>query len=203
MGLWDAITGRSRAPQPDLDALFAVPSAAIALETELGLRATGVGSVCFRAPGGAAYADTEADILALLRDDEHAPEVRTTHDTYGYTWLVIDGDPADGSADTEALCTGLHAVNTTLGDQGFATGLLCTVVVFADSALRRVGLVYLYKQGTFYPFAPARAEGSGEGHGPLDRDNLLELSVRDVLTGELPLEPDLTRWLGVYGAPGL
>jgi hypothetical protein len=194
MGLWDSITGRSRAPQPDLDALFAVPSAAIALETELGLRATGTGSVCFRAPGGAAYADTEAEIVALLRDDEHAPDVRTTHDTYGYTWLVIDGD----AADTEALCTGLHAVNTTLADQGFATGLLCTVVVFADSAQRRAGLVYLYKQGTFYPFAPARG-----AQDPLARDNLLELSVRDALTGELPLEQELTRWLGVYGAPGL
>ena len=76
----------------------------------------------------------------------------TTRDSYGYTWLVIDGDPAD----TDGLCTDLHAVNTTLADQGFATGLLCTVVVFADSAGRRVGLVYLYKQGTFYPFAPGR-----------------------------------------------
>ena len=66
VGLWDAITGRSRAPQPDLDALFAVPSAAIALETELGLRPTGTGSVCFRAPAGAAYADTQADVVALL-----------------------------------------------------------------------------------------------------------------------------------------
>ncbi len=202
MGLWDAITGRSRAPQPNLDALFAVPSAAIALETELGLHATGVGSVCFRAPGGAAYADTEAEILALLRDDERAPEVTTTTDSFGYTWLVIDGDPAAAPADTEALCTGLHAVNTTLADQGFATGLLCTVVVFGDSAQRRVGLVYLYKQGTFYPFAPVRGH-LGQGADPLAWDNLLELSVRDVLTGELPLEPDLTRWLGVYGAPGL
>ncbi len=138
MGLWDAITGRSRAPQPDLDALFAVPSAAIALETELGLRPTGTGSVCFRAPAGAAYADTQADVVALLGTADAAPEVTTSRDSYGYTWLVIEGDPAD----TDGLCTGLHAVNTTLADQGFATGLLCTVVVFADSAAapRRAGL---------------------------------------------------------------
>jgi hypothetical protein len=200
VGLWDAITGRSRAPQPDLDALFAVPSAAIALETELGLRPTGVGSVCFRAPAGAAYADTQADVVALLGTADAAPEVTTSRDSYGYTWLVIDGDPAD----TDGLCTGLHAVNTTLADQGFATGLLCTVVVFADSAQRRVGLVYLYKQSTFYPFAPARAASAGEPlPDPLARDNLLELSVRDVLTGELPLEQDMTRWLAVYAAPGL
>jgi hypothetical protein len=57
-----------------------------------------------------------------------------------------------------------------------------------------VGLVYLYKQGTFYPFAPAAAE---------QRDNLLELQVRDALAGELPIEPELRRWMALWDAPGL
>ena len=35
------------------------------------------------------------------------------------------------------------------------------------------------------------------------RDNLLELQVRDVLSQELPMEQDLTRWLAVWDAPGL
>jgi hypothetical protein len=95
------------------------------------------------------------------------------------------------------LCTGLHAVYTTLVEQGFGPGLLCSVVPFvaADSqGGRHVGLVYLYKQGTFYPFAPS---------GPQTRNNLLELQVRDTLTGELPMEQDLSRWLAIWGAPGL
>ena len=60
----------------------------------------------------------------------------------------------------------------------------------------RVGLVYLYKQATFYPFAPKPGAGR-------ERDNLLEIQVRDALTGELPMEQDLGRWLAVWGAPGL
>ena len=67
-----------------------------------------------------------------------------------------------------------------------AYGLLCTLVPFASPAGQRVGLTYLYKQGTFYPFAPT---------GEQQRDTLLELSVRDVLDQELPMEPDLQRWL--------
>ena len=35
------------------------------------------------------------------------------------------------------------------------------------------------------------------------RDNVLELRVRDLLTGELPLEADTSRWFAVWGAPGL
>lgn len=194
MGLWESLTGRSRAPAPRLDALFAVPSAAITLETSLGLRPTGTGSVCFRAPDTAAYDQVQADVLALLAADADAPAVEVSRDSYGFTWLVVTGDPAD----TADLCTDLHAVNTTLADHGFDHGLLCTVVPFADSGDRRVGLVYLYKQGTFYPFAPAAG-----GSDPPARDNLLEISVRDALTAELPVERDLQRWLAVWGAPGL
>ena len=191
MGLWESLTGRTRAKAPDLDNLFLVPSAAITLETGLGLRPTGTGSVCYRAPVGAAYDQVQADVLALLGSDS-TPDVEVSRDSFGFTWLVVTGDPAD----TGGLCTDLHAVNSTLAEQGFDGGLLCTLVPFADPGGRRLGLVYLYKQGTFYPFAPL--VGAGQR-----RDNLLEISVRDALAGELPMERDLQRWLAVWGAPGL
>ncbi|MGZ4487134.1 MAG: PspA-associated protein PspAB, partial [Nocardioides sp.] len=55
MGLWETITGRSRPKTADLDALFLVPSAAVTLQTALGLRPTGAGAVCFRAASGPAF----------------------------------------------------------------------------------------------------------------------------------------------------
>lgn len=192
MGLWESLTGRSRAKAPNLDSLFMVPSAAITLESALGFKPLGSGSVCYRAPAGAAYAAVENDVLALLRSAPDAPEVTVSKDSFGFTWLVSSGDPLD----TGGLCTDLHAVNTTLAGEGFAGGLLCTMLPFADTAGRHVGLVYLYKQGTFYPFAPKPGEAQV-------RDNLLEMSVRDILTGELPMEADLQRWLAIWGAPGL
>ncbi len=95
MGFLDSILGRSRPKQADLDALFMVPSAAITLEASLGLRPTGQGAVCYRAAGGAAFAQTENEILSLLRDAPDAPGVTTSHDEFGYTWLVVDDDPDD------------------------------------------------------------------------------------------------------------
>ena len=191
MGLWSSLMGRSRPGPANLDSLFLVPSAAIALETTLGYRPTGDGSVCFRAASGAAFEQTQAEVVELLRGTGDSPEVRVSVDEFGYSWIEVDREPG---ADVEGLCTGLHAVNTTLEAQGFGSGLLCTVVGFEGPGERHLGLVYLYKQGTFYPFAPT---------GELRRDNLLEVQVRDALTGELPVEQDLSRWLAVWGAPGL
>ncbi|KQZ69810.1 PspA-associated protein PspAB [Nocardioides sp. Root151] len=198
MGLWNSILGRSKTTKAQLDALFMVPSAAITLQTAAGLTPTGSGSVCFRGATGAAFAQTQADIVALLNDNPDAPDVEVTQDSFGFTWLVAQRDPQD----TAGLCTDLHAVNTILEEQGFGSGLLCSLIAFADASGRRAGLVYLYKQGTFYPFAPEPGSG-GDGSGQQRRDNLLEIQIRDQLAAELPMEKDLQRWLAVWGAPGL
>jgi hypothetical protein len=190
VGFWDAVTGRSRIKKNNLDSLFAIPSAAITLQTAAGLDPTGTGSVCFRSAAGAAFAQTRDEIVELIKADPQAPEVEVADDGFGFTWLVVRRSPDD----VTGLCTDLHAVNTSLEIQGFASGLLCSVIPFADVSGRRVGLVYLYKQGTFYAFAPT---------GEQQRDNLLEISVRDQLAGELPMETDLSRWFALWGAPGL
>nr|WP_228500941.1 hypothetical protein [Nocardioides agariphilus] len=174
--------------------MFAVPAAAITLQTAAGLNPTGTGSVCFRSAAGAAFAQTRDEAVQLIKagtpDGMQAPEVEVSDDGFGFTWLVVHRSPDD----VAGLCTDLHAVNTSLEMQGFASGLLCSVIPFADVSGRHVGLVYLYKQGTFYAFAPT---------GDQKRDNLLEISVRDQLAGELPMETDLSRWFALWGAPGL
>lgn len=197
MGLWDVITGRTRPKAPQLDSLFLVPSAAITLETTLGLRPTGTGSVCYRAATGNAFAQVQADVVELLNADPDEPDVELSQDEFGFTWLVVHDDPDDAEGIGD-LCTDLHAVNTSLEDQGFGPGLLCSLIPFVGADGRRIGLVYLYKQGTFYAFAPNPGT-----KGEKARDNLLEIQLRDTLAGELPMEQDLGRWLAVWGAPGL
>ncbi|KQW53428.1 hypothetical protein ASC77_03860 [Nocardioides sp. Root1257] len=195
MGFWDVIAGRSKPKAPQLDSLFLVPSAAITLETTLGLRPTGAGSVCYRAASGNAFAQVQADVVELLNADPDEPDVGLSQDEFGFTWLVVHDDPDDAEGIGD-LCTDLHAVNTSLEDHGFGPGLLCSLIPFVGADGRRVGLVYLYKQGTFYAFAPVPGAEK-------QRDNLLEIQLRDTLAGELPMEQDLGRWLAVWGAPGL
>ena len=198
MGLFDSILGRSKPARPDLDQLFGLPSAGVTLEAALGVRSTGTGSVAFRAPEGRAFAEVQAEVLALL-DAGQGPKVEITVDSYGYTWLVCRTDPPDLSS----LVTDVHAVNTTLQDSGFGPTLLCSLASFTDGT-RTFGLVYLYKRGTFYPFVPAVGTGTTlHGNTAQQRDNLYELQLRDLLADDLKLEPDLTRWFAVWGAPGL
>lgn len=189
MGLFDSILGRSKPPAADLDALFAVPQAALTLEAGGGFTPTGSGSVCYRANEGVAFGTTQSDVVELLDADDD-PDVVRSEDSYGFTWLLCQQQPDDVSA----LVTDLHAINTSLQDNGFGSSLLCSLVNFTDAEQRPLAIVYLYKRGTFYPFAP---------RGPQKRDNGIELQVRGLIGDDVPLEKDLQRWLGVWGAPGL
>jgi len=186
------LMGRSTPPPAGLDALFALPGAALTLESAMGLRPTGLGSVAFRAAEGGASTGAVTEIEALLGADG-APSTERSVDSFGYTWLLLRRDPAELDA-MAGLVTDLHAINSTLVDNGFGPSLLCSLVAFADDAGRRLGLVYLYKRGTFYPFVPLDGE---------KRDNALELQVRGVVGEDVPVEPDLTKWLAIWGAPGL
>ena len=86
---------------------------------------------------------------------EGAPKVTTSVDEFGFTWLSVDHESLDpANPDITGLVTDLHAVNTTLEMNGFGPGLLCSLIAFEGADGRSVGLIYLYKQGTFYPFVP-------------------------------------------------
>lgn len=191
MGLLDVLLGRTKPALPNLDALFALPSAAITLQAAADFRPTGTGSVCFREAEGRAFSDIETEVRELLSlGGGKGPSVALSRDSYGYTWLVCTHDPDD----MEGLVTDLHAVNSSLEGGGFGPQLLCTIAGFTDDRNRKLGLVYLYKRGTFYPFAPLPGER---------RDNALEIQVKGALGDDLKIESDLTRWFPVWGAPGL
>jgi hypothetical protein len=194
MGFLDTLFGRTKPVQPKLDDLFALPSAAITLQAASGFTPTGSGSVCFRGVEGKTFSDIQDEVRDLLNMDSAKTggglPVEVSKDTYGFTWLVS----SRMSDELDALVTDLHAVNSALVDNGFGPQLLCTLVAFRDSAERRLALVYLYKRGTFYPFAPL----SGER-----RDNALELQTKGVLGDDLKIEQDLAKWFPVWGAPGL
>ncbi|MCB5912071.1 PspA-associated protein PspAB [Streptomyces pinistramenti] len=187
MGFLDALLGRSKPVRPDLDRLFALPSAAVTLQAAAGFTPTGLGSVCFASVEGAEFARIQDEVQALL-----GTPVEFSQDAYGYTWMQARHAPEDAAG----LVNDLHAVNSALEGAGFGPQLLCSLMGFRNERGQRLALVYLYKRGTFYPFAP-------KGDGGQKRDNPLELQLRAMLADDLTVEEDLGRWFPVWGAPGL
>ncbi len=158
------------------------------LEAEGGLKPSGRAGVAFKPASGADFEALQRELQELLRmsTKEFDSELTMAEDSYGYRWTVLV-DP-----DIDDLVTNVHMLNTTLEERGYGPQLLCSVFRFDADGGRHLDLVYLYKRGTFYPFAP---------RGEEQRDNELELRVRGAISSELPIEGDLSRWFPLWGAP--
>jgi hypothetical protein len=85
----------------------------------------------------------------------------------------------------------VHTVASELEAKGFGGQLLAAAFKFAGGK-NPVYWIYGFKTGTFWPFVPTGAK---------DRDNAEELELKAKLEPELPVEPDLSRWLALFDAP--
>jgi hypothetical protein len=188
LGLADVMFGRKKLRGPNLDKLFALTTAQLTLETELGLKPAGVAAVVFKplSAGEFARAEQEIDELLMVTAQSSGSLVRRRSDKLGFEWLVIR------DRDFDDLVTSVHLVSSELESRGFGGQLLAALFAFEGGA-KPVNLIYGYKRGAFWPFVP-----TGKGQ---ERDNAEEIRLKNELEGELPIEPDLTRWLALFDAP--
>ncbi|MFQ5425689.1 MAG: hypothetical protein ACE5EV_01255 [Gaiellales bacterium] len=190
MGLRDILFGRKRLPKANIDHLFAIPGAGVTLETEHYLHPAGVAAVVFRPLSASQFEIAEEELHDLLQaiGADAGTEIERTTDEYGYVWLSMK------DSQLEDLVGAVHVVATELEAKGFGEQLLGATFAFKDDRRDElVQLIYGFKTGTFWPFVP-----TGEGQR---RDNPEELRLKSTLEADLPIEPDLSRWLGLFGAP--
>jgi hypothetical protein len=190
VGFFDVITGKRKLKQPvPTDRVFAMSTAAVTLQLELGLATAGKAGIVFQPLATADFEGIVRDMEDVVRStgEETGTTVSSEDDSFGYRWLVLS-DP-----DVEDLVVGINAVSTAIEAGGYGDRILCAVFAFRDERDRAVYWIYNYKRGAFYPFVP-----SG---GAQQRDNERELRLKAQIGTELPIEPELERWFPLWGIP--
>jgi hypothetical protein len=188
VGLRDVLFGKKKLAGPARERLFALTTAAVTLDTELGLRTAGDAGIVFKPLSAGDFVRAENDLQQLLDGvaGDSGSKLERREDSFGYTWIIVR-DP-----ELEDQVTTIHAVAQGLEEQGFGSQLLAAVFKF-EGGKYPVYWLYGYKRGAFWPFVP-----TGEDQ---KRDNAEELELKAKLEKELPVEQDLTRWFGVFDAP--
>jgi len=188
VGLADVLFGRKKLKEAQEERLFALSTARVTLDVELGLRPGGRAAVVFKALSSGDFVRVENELQELLdvaaRDT--GSRVSRKEDEFGFNWIVVQ-DP-----DLEDLVATVHLVGSELKARGFGPQLLASLFRF-DGYRHPVYFVYGYKRGAFWPFVPTGNDKT--------RDNAKELELKAKLEAELPIEQDLTRWLALFDAP--
>ena len=168
--------------------LLAIAKAQTTLESEFGLQPAGVAAVVFRPPPAAEYMRAENELEALLQAATlgSASRVRRRSDSYGFEWLVVEGREFDD------LVATTHRLSSELARRGFGSRLLAATFAFRGNE-QPVQLIYGFDRQAFWPFVPTGTEQ--------ERDNQEEMRLKTGLETVLPIEQDLTRWLGLFDAP--
>jgi hypothetical protein len=188
LGLTDVLFGRKRLKDAKTDPLYALSTARVTLEVELGLKSSGRAAVTFKPLSSGDFVRAENELQQLLEivAQESRSRVLRRTDEFGYEWLIVEDEHL------EDLVAAVHLVGSELQARGFGSQLLAAVFRF-DGDEKPVYLIYGYKRGAWWPFVP-----TGEGK---ERDNAKELELKAKLERELPIEADLTRWLALFDAP--
>jgi hypothetical protein len=188
VGLRDILSGRKKLPGPKDDRLFALTTAAVTLQVDLGLKSAGVGAITFKPQSSSEFRSAFDDVDKLLDAvaQQSGSTVERKSDEYGYDWIVVH------DADLEDLVGTAHTLAAELTAQGFGEQLLAAIFRF-DGGEHPVYWIYGFKRGAFWPFVPTGKDQ--------ERDNAEELELKAKLEKELPIEQDLTRWFALFNAP--
>jgi len=197
----DAVLGRSRLPKAKSDKLFAISTASITLESNLGLKPSGYAGICFKPIGALAYESARKEIQELLEysSKETETELRMEKDEYNFLWTIFK-DP-----DFDDLVANIHLVSESLEEKGFGEQILCAIYRFDSEpeagtagsegktgGRKVVYWIYNFKQGTYYPFIPLSDR---------KRDSPFEFRLRADMEREMPIEKNVEKWYPLWGIP--
>jgi hypothetical protein len=182
-----------RMPKAASDVLFSLSSSYVTLEVKLGLKVTGRCALTFKAVSNSdsSFYEMGQDIGRFL--GSLSPEFdlvhRTVTDTYGYTWITMEGKRI------EDLLAGITAVSDMFEEKGFSNQLLAAVFEFS-SEREQSGyfqyLIYNYKRNNFYPFAPTHQK---------NRNTEQEMQIMAMIGEEVPFEKDMSLWYPLWDLP--
>src|SRR5579884_1811885 len=97
MGLLDVILGKRKLAGPAPDRLFAMSTAYVKLETELGITSRGTAAIVFQPLSSADFQAIVTEMETVVRGtaSDSGVKVTSSDDSYGFRWLVLRGQDFD------------------------------------------------------------------------------------------------------------
>lgn len=189
MGFLDALLGKRKVSGPAPDRLFALTTAYVDLETAQGVKTRGAAGIVFQQLATADFTQILGETEELLKGTgaETGSTIETRDDEHGYKWVIVRDD------DIDDLVVSVNTVADNLAMGGYGDRILAAVFSFQDAQGQPLYLIYNYKRGSWYPFAP--------GGGEQQRDNEREFQLKAQIGSGLPFEEDLGRWFPLWGIP--
>jgi hypothetical protein len=186
----DSLLGRDKPIKSKTEALFALTTAQLTIQTTLNMSATNRAAVSFRPVSTADWSGLESEMESLLKvSTQDAPLTwKWFTDEFEFKWAILEAN------EFENLIATTNMIGDELTDHGYGDQLLAAIVQFKDGDGKSVYLIYNYKRGAWYPFVPDPARNH-------ERLNAEEFRISGTLAKDLPIEKEVESWYPLWGVP--
>ena len=190
MSLLDTLLGRDKPAKSKTDALFALTTCQLTMESALDMTPTNRAAISFRPVSTGNWNDLEREMNDLLNVSTHDSPLKWKwfSDDYGFKWVILE------AAEFENLIATANMIGDELTEHGFGAQLLAAITQYKDAQGQNAYLIYNYKRGTFYPFVPNPSQHQ-------ERLNAEEFRISGTLQKELPIEKEIQSWYPLWGVP--
>src|SRR5438067_9313096 len=118
--------GRKKLAEPKDDRLFGLTTAAVTLQTELGLKTAGAAAIAFKPQSSGEFRSAFDDVDKLVDAvaAQCGSKIERKSDEYGYDWIVVH------DTELEDLVGAAHTLASEMTAQGFGSQLLAAIFRF-------------------------------------------------------------------------
>jgi len=191
MGFLEVITGKRKLAGPAPDRLFAITTAYVLFETQLGLKSRGTAAIVFQPLATVDFESIVRDMEEVVRGTaaDSGTTVESSDDPYGFRWLVLRGKEFDD------LGRRHQCRQRRPRGGGLRPSASCgAVFAFEDNRDRALYWIYNYKRGNVLSLRP----GAGRA-GNATTSTSCDWKAR--WARSCPPSKSFERWFPLWGIP--
>lgn len=182
--IFGTATEHEASKKADPSDLIALSRVSLAVETNMGYEACKVGGLAFSDIDDQEFDKALDEVKGVIRSSDDTQDAELDiKDIHGTQWIVVNDE------DIESLVANLQFGASAMESVEYSSRLLAAVLPFKNDNDDYIYVIYSFRRGSFYPFAPKSLD---------ERDSKIERRLSTILEDEIDVEDDRSYWYPLW-----
>lgn len=177
-------TEHEASKKADPNDLIALSRVSLAIETEMNYEPARTAALAFSDIDSTDFDKALDEVKGVIQNSDDTQDANLDiEDIHGTQWIVVQDESI------ESLVANLQYGASAMESVKYSSRLLAAVLPFENEENNKIYVIYSFRRGKFYPFAP---------EGLNDRNSKIERRLSTILEDEIDVEQDKNYWYPLW-----
>lgn len=182
--LFGTATEHEASKKADPNDLIALSRVSLAVETNMNYEPCEVGGLAFSDIDDQEFEKALNEVKGVIKSNDDTEDADLDmKDIHGTQWIVVNDESI------ESLAANLQFGASAMESVEYSSRLLAAVLPFKNDENDYIYVIYSFRRGSFYPFAP---------QGLDERDSKIERRLSTIIEDEIDVEDDRSYWYPLW-----